>query len=167
MVDTAFFVPADKLVRAAQPWQRPGIQPSPRFDVSQKPVFESAGGGLVGTTEDYLRFSLMLASGGNFHSKRLVGKKTVEFMTADHIGKTPGLPPGIGFGLGFQVRTMAGEAGMAGSVGEYGWAGNAGTIFWIDPKEDLIAIYMVQVADSDRIMLRNQFRSMVQAAIIN
>lgn len=167
MVDTAFFVSADKLGRAAQPWQRPGIQPSPRFDVSQKPIFESGGGGLVGTTEDYLRFTLMLANGGEFQGKRLVGRKTVEFMTADHLGKTPApLPPGIGFGLGFEVRTTLGEAGMAGSVGEYGWSGNAGTIFWIDPKEDLIAIYMVQVAESDRIMLRNQFRSMVKAAII-
>jgi hypothetical protein len=54
----------------------------------------------------------------SFHGKRLVGKKTAEFMTADHVGKTPGLLPGIGFGLGFQVRTMEGEAGMAGSVGE-------------------------------------------------
>ncbi len=166
MVDTAFFVPAGKLGRAAQPWPRPGIPPSPRFDISQKPAFESAGGGLVSTMEDYLRFTLMLANGGEFHGKRLVGKKTVEFMTADHVGKTPGLPPGIGFGLGFQVRTMKGEAGMAGSVGEYGWSGNAGTLFWIDPKEDLIAIYMVQVADDDRVMLRNQFRNMVQAAII-
>ena len=166
MVDTAFFVPAENLSRAAQPWQRPGIPPSPRFDVSQMPVFESAGGGLVSTMEDYLRFTLMLANSGEFHGKRLVGKKTVEFMTVDHVGKTPGLPPGIGFGLGFQVRTISGEAGMAGSIGEYGWSGNAGTIFWVDPKEDLIAIYMVQVADGDRIMLRNQFRSMVQAAII-
>ena len=166
MTDTAFFVPAAKLARAAQPWQRPGVPPVPRFDVSQKPAFESAGAGLVGSIEDYLRFTLMLANGGEFEGKRIVGKKTVEYMTADHLGKTPGRPPGLGFGLGFDVRTMVGEAGIAGSVGEYGWAGNAGTIFWIDPKEDLIAIYMVQVNDGDRIMLRNQFRSMVQAAII-
>ena len=167
MVDTAFFLSANKVVRASQPWQRPGIQPSPRFNVAQKPPFESGGSGLVSTTtEDYLRFALMLARGGEFNGKRLVGKKTVEFMTADHLGKVPGRPPGLGFGLGFEVRTMIGEAAMAGSVGEYGWSGNAGTIFWIDPKEDLIAIYMVQVAEVDRNMLRNQFRSMVQAAII-
>ena len=166
MVDTAFFVPPAKMSRAAQPWQRPGIPPSPRFDVSQKPAFESAGGGLVGTAEDYLRFTLMLARGGEFQGRRLVGKKTIEFMTADHLGKIPGQPPGYGFGLGFQVRTSAGEAGLPGSVGDYSWSGNAGTIFWIDPKEDLIGIYMVQVADGDRIMLRNQFRSMVQSAMI-
>ena len=108
----------------------------------------------------------MLARGGEFQGKRLVGKQTIDFMTADHLGKIPGQPPGYGFGLGFQVRTSTGEAGLPGSVGDYSWSGNAGTIFWIDPREDLIAIYMVQVADSDRIMLRNQFRTMVQSAII-
>ena len=66
-----------------------------------------------------------------------------------------------------KLRTTAGEAALPGSVGEYGWAGNAGTLFWIDPKEQLIAIYMVQVSDGDRIMLRNQFRTMLQSAIIN
>ena len=166
MVDTAFFVPAAKLARVAQPWQRPGVPPTPRFDVSQKPAFESAGAGLVGSIDDDLRFTLMLANGGEFEGKRIVGKKTVEYMIADHLGKAPGRPPGLGFGLGFEVRNIVGEAGIAGSVGEYGWSGNAGTIFWIDPKEELIAIYMVQVNDGDRIMLRNQFRSMVQAAII-
>ena len=74
---------------------------------------------------------------------------------------------GLGFGLGFEVRTMTGEAALPGSVGEYGWAGNAGTLFWVDPKEQLFAIYMVQVSDPDRIALRNQFRTMVQAAIID
>ena len=63
--------------------------------------------------------------------------------------------------------TSVGDAALPGSLGEYGWAGNAGTLFWIDPKEHLIAIYMVQVDDGVRIMLRNQFRTMVQSAIIN
>jgi CubicO group peptidase (beta-lactamase class C family) len=73
----------------------------------------------------------------------------------------------LGFGLGFEVRTSVGDSGLPGSLGEYGWAGNAGTLFWIDPKEQLIAIYMVQVDDGVRVMLRNQFRTMVQSAIIN
>jgi CubicO group peptidase (beta-lactamase class C family) len=88
-------------------------------------------------------------------------------MTADHLGAIPVETPGLGFGLGFQVRRDAGIAGIAGSVGEYGWAGNAGTLFWVDPKEKLIAIYMVQVSDFDRIALRNQFRTLVQSAIID
>ena len=168
MTDTGFFVPSDKLNRAAQPWQMPEAPPmTPRFDVAQKPRFESGGGGLTSTIDDYLRFAIMVADGGEFAGKRLLGSKTVEFMTADHTGARPGRPPGLGFGLGFEVRTSVGDSALPGSLGEYGWAGNAGTLFWIDPKEQLIAIYMVQVDDGVRIMLRNQFRTMVQSAIIN
>ena len=168
MTDTAFFVPSDKLNRAAQPWQMPEAPPmTPRFDVAQKPRFESGGGGLTSTIDDYLRFAIMLADGGEFAGKRLLGNKTLEFMTADHTGSRPGRPPGLGFGLGFEVRTSVGDSALPGSLGEYGWAGNAGTLFWVDPKEQLIAIYMVQVDDRVRVMLRNQFRTMVQSAIIN
>lgn len=168
MADTGFFVPSDKLNRAAQPWQMPEAPPmTPRFDVGQKPRFESGGGGLTSTIDDYLRFAIMVADGGEFAGKRLLGSKTVEFMTADHTGARPGRPPGLGFGLGVEVRTSVGDSGLPGSLGEYGWAGNAGTLFWIDPKEQLIAIYMVQVDDGVRVMLRNQFRTMVQSAIIN
>ncbi|QQS13766.1 MAG: beta-lactamase family protein [Rhodospirillales bacterium] len=168
MVDTAFVLPSGKIGRAAQPWQKPGAPPmTRRFDVGVKARYESGGGGLVGTTADYLRFAAMLANGGAYGGKRLLGKQTVAFMTADHSGALPGRPPGLGFGLGFEVRTATGHAALPGSVGEYGWAGNAGTLFWIDPKEELIAIYMVQVDEPVRVMLRNQFRTMVQAAIID
>ena len=167
MVDTAFWIPPAKLARAAQPWQRPGGPPmTPRFDVAVQPRFESGGGGLTGTAADYLRFTTMLLNGGELNGQRLLGKKSVEFMTADHTGALAGLPAGLGFGLGFQVRRQAGVAGLPGSAGEYGWAGNAGTLFWIDPAEQLIAMYMVQVSDTDRIALRNQFRTMVQSAIV-
>jgi CubicO group peptidase (beta-lactamase class C family) len=168
MSDTAFYVPAGKLARAAQPWQAPEAPPmTPRFDVAQKPRFESGGGGLTSTMDDYLRFAIMLADGGEFAGRRLLGSKTIEFMTADHVGARPGRPPGLGFGRGFEGRTSVGDSALPGSLGEYGWAGNAGTLFWIDPKEQLIAIYLVQVNDADRVMLRNQFRTMVQSAIIN
>lgn len=166
MVDTAFFVPPEKMDRAAQTWQRPGGPPAARFDVSKEPAFESGGSGLVSTAEDYLRFTQMLLNGGEYNGKTFIGKKTLEFMTADHTPNIPGRLAAIGFGLGFDVRNTVGAAGMPGSVGEYSWSGNAGTIFWIDPKEELIAIYLVQVADAERIFVRNQFRSMVQAAIV-
>lgn len=166
MTDTAFWVPAEKLGRAAQPWQRPDAPPmTPRFDVAAKPAYESGGGGLVGTAGDYLRFATMLLGGGQVDGVRRLGRKTVEFMTADHLGTIPVDTPGLGFGLGVQVRREAGVAGLPGSVGEYGWAGNAGTLFWVDPHERLIAIYMVQVNAEDRVFLRNQFRTLVQAAI--
>jgi CubicO group peptidase (beta-lactamase class C family) len=168
MTDTAFYVPADKLPRAAQPWQRPGgPPPTPRFDVALQAKYESGGGGLVGTASDYLRFATMLLNHGKLGNVSLLGRKTVEYMTADHLGAIPIDAPGLGFGLGFQVRREAGVAGLAGTVGEYGWAGNAGTLFWIDPKEQLIAIYMIQVSDPDRIALRNQFRTMVIQSIVD
>jgi CubicO group peptidase (beta-lactamase class C family) len=168
MVDTAFQVPANKLARVAQPGPRPNGQPmTPRFKVDDGAKYESGGGGLTGTIDDYLRFTMALANGGALNGKRIIGRKTLEFMTADHTGARPGRPPGLGFGLGFEVRMRTGDAALPGTVGEYGWAGNAGTLFWIDPKEQLIAIYMVQVSDPDRIALRNQFRTMVQAAIVD
>jgi CubicO group peptidase (beta-lactamase class C family) len=168
MVDTGFQVPAAKVSRAAQPGPRPNGQPmTPRFKVDDGAPYESGGGGMLSTMEDYLRFTMALANGGAFQGKRVIGKQTLAFMTADHVGSRPGRPAGLGFGLGFEVRTRTGDSAIAGSVGEYGWAGNAGTLFWIDPKEQLIAIYMVQVSDPDRIELRNRFRTMVQAAIID
>jgi CubicO group peptidase (beta-lactamase class C family) len=168
MKDTGFQVPADKLSRAAQPGPRPnGAPATPRFKVDDGAKYESGGGGALSTIEDYLRFTAALANGGGFQGKRIIGKQTLAFMTADHVLDRPGRPPGLGFGLGFEVRTRIGDSAIPGSVGEYGWAGNAGTLFWIDPKEQLIAIYMVQVSDPDRIALRNQFRTMVQAAIID
>ena len=159
MQDTAFHVPTDKLDRAAQPWAQPGGPPmTPRFEVAMAPTFQSGGGGLVSTALDYVRFAQMLLHGGEGPGARLLGRKTVEFMTADHLGSIPYDAPGMGFGLGFQVRREAGIARLPGSVGEYGWAGNAGTLFWNDPPEQLIAIYMIQVSSEDRIALRNQLK---------
>jgi CubicO group peptidase (beta-lactamase class C family) len=168
MTDTSFQVPAAKLSRVAQP--APGINgktTTTRFKVDDGAKYESGGGGLVGTTEDYLRFTAALANGGALQGKRIIGRKTLEFMTADHTGARPGRPPGFGFGLGFEVRTSVGDSAQPGSVGEYGWSGAAGTTFWVDPKEQLYAIYMVQANDSDTRDLRMQFRTMVQAALVD
>jgi CubicO group peptidase (beta-lactamase class C family) len=168
MTETSFQVSADKLGRVAQP--APGINgkaTTVRFKPDDGAKYESGGGGLLSTTGDYLRFTAALANGGALNGKRILGKQTLAFMTADHTGDRPGRPPGLGFGLGFEVRTRVGDSALPGSVGEFGWAGNAGTLFWIDPEEQLIAIYMVQVSDPDRVELRNRFRTMVQAAIID
>ena len=94
MVDTGFQVPADKLARAAQPGPRPNGQPmTPRFAVNDGAKYESGGGGMVSTMEDYLRFTTMLANNGELAGKRLLGKQTLAFMTADHVGNRPGRPP--------------------------------------------------------------------------
>jgi CubicO group peptidase (beta-lactamase class C family) len=167
MKDTAFFVPPEKLARAAQPAHRPGGSPmSTRFDVSQKPAFESAGGGLVSTMRDYLRFATMLANGGELDGRRILRAESIALMTRDQLGNIPGMPAERGFGLGVEVRKAVGETGKTGLVGEYGWSGNAGTIFFIDPKRELIGIYLVQVSDEDRIALRNEFRTLVHGAVI-
>jgi CubicO group peptidase (beta-lactamase class C family) len=168
MVDTSFQVSADKLARAAQPGQKPNGPPmTPRFKVDDGAKYESGGGGMLSTTEDYLRFTMALANGGAYQGKRIIGKKTLEFMTADHVGNRPGRPDGFGFGLGFEVHTRLGDSAIEGSVGEYGWSGAAGTTFWVDPKEELLAIYMVQASEGDTRFLRTQFRTMVQAALID
>jgi CubicO group peptidase (beta-lactamase class C family) len=168
MTDTFFQAPADKLARVAQPAPATnGKITTVRFKVDDGAKYESGGGGLISTTEDYLRFTAALANGGTLSGKRIIGRKTLEFMTADHIGNRPGRPPGFGFGLGFEVRTALGDSVQPGSVGEYGWSGAAGTTFWVDPKEQLYAIYMVQANDADTRELRLQFRSMVQAALLD
>jgi len=168
MTDTAFLVPEAKLGRAAEPWQRPDGPPmTVRFPVGVAARYQSGGGGLVGSTLDYLRFSTMLLNGGELNGTRLLGRKTVEFMTADHLGAIPIEAPGLGFGLGFQVRRASGVARLPGTTGEYGWAGAGGTLFWVDPQERMIALYMVQVSEFDRILIRDQFRTMMQSTYID
>jgi CubicO group peptidase (beta-lactamase class C family) len=168
MTETSFQVTADKLGRVAQP--APGINgraTTVRFKPDDGAKYESGGGGLLSTTEDYLRFTAALANGGALNGKRIIGRKTLEFMTADHVGSRPGRPPGFGFGLGFEVRTRVGDSAQPGSVGEYGWSGAAGTTFWVDPKEQLYAIYMVQANAADTRDLRMQFRTMIEAALLD
>jgi CubicO group peptidase (beta-lactamase class C family) len=165
MRETAFHVPAQKASRIAQALGRADA-PLHTFDPTRPPVLESGGGGLVGTTEDYLRFALMLLHGGELNGKRLLSHKTVEYMSSNHVGNMMADRPGFGFGLGFEVRTAPGDAATPGSAGEYGWSGSAGTTFWVDPEEDLVALYMTQVVPADRVRLRTKFRTMLEAAIL-
>jgi CubicO group peptidase (beta-lactamase class C family) len=168
MVDTSFQVPADKLGRVAQPAPATaGKTTTVRFKVDDGAKYESGGGGLLSTTDDYLRFTAALANGGALNGKRIIGRQTLAFMTADHVGNRPGRPSGFGFGLGFEVRTAVGDSAFPGSVGEYGWSGAAGSTFWVDPKEQLFALYMIQANDADTRELRMQFRTMVQAALLD
>lgn len=139
------------------------------FRMTDKPVFESGGGGMVSTAPDYARFAQMLANGGTLDGARIIGRKTLELMASDHLGpdvRIAGtqIPPGHGFGLGFAVRTHQGMAPYPGSVGQYYWGGAAGTQFWIDPVENLWAVIMVQ-APGQREFVRVQFRNLVYAAI--
>ena len=126
----------------------------------------SGGGGLVSTATDYLRFAQMMLNGGQLDGERILSRKSVELMTTDHLGDIPGLwSPGYGFGLGFAVLTDVGATGALGSVGEYNWGGAAGTRFWVDPKEELIGIYMIQILPHTGLQYGTEFRSFTYQAI--
>ena len=139
-------------------------------DPRMEQKWESGGGGMVSTAMDYARFLQMLLNGGTLDGKRILGPKTIAYMTADHVGTAidPGplyLPgPGFGFGLGFAVRKDAGVSPFAGSVGEYNWGGAGGTYFWVDPKEDMFVVFMMQ-SPKQRVPYRYLLKDMVYAAV--
>jgi CubicO group peptidase (beta-lactamase class C family) len=171
MADTGFHVPPGQHDRLAEgfPLDPDTGQASMLADVRAPAALESGGGGLVSTTADYVRFIRMLLRGGELDGVRVLGRKTVEFMISDHLGAIPVasdvLPPGHGFGLGFAVRLATGIAVVPGSAGTYGWGGAMGTLFFVDPHEQLFAILMIQAARSQREEFQQLFRNMVYAAI--
>jgi CubicO group peptidase (beta-lactamase class C family) len=170
MVDSGFEVPVAQYDRIAEPFATnpdTGV-PGSTFDARVPAALENGGGGLFSTATDYARFLQMLLNGGSLDGQRLLGRKTVEFMTADHLGPLPRsgdvLPPGHGFGLGFAVKTALGEHTEPGSIGTYGWSGAAGTAFFVDPQEAMFAMIMVQ-APGQLDEFRELFRQLVYAAI--
>ena len=172
MSDTGFFAPADKHERLAEAFANdPDTGAAVELiNVRAAPRLEMGGGGLVSTMDDYARFLLMLYRGGTLGAARILGRKTIAFMTADHLGPDVRigtrflLAPGHGFGLGFAVRRDAGMAPTPGTVGEYFWGGIAGTAFWIAPQEELIALMMIQ-APGQRDYYRQLFRFLAHAAL--
>jgi CubicO group peptidase (beta-lactamase class C family) len=171
MTETAFHAMAENASRLAEPtatdpWNGDKIQ---LFDMLEKPAMESGGGGLVSTTMDYARFAQMLLNGGELDGVRIIGRKTLEFMASDHLDPSVKImgtltQPGHSFGLGFGVRTQEGIAPFPGSVGQFFWSGIGGTFFWIDPEEDLFAIFMSQ-APGQRVYTRTLVRNLVYAAL--
>jgi CubicO group peptidase (beta-lactamase class C family) len=171
MTDTFFNVPPEKLDRVAQPGPDPDTGETAKLtDVTKKRIFLGGGEGLLSTASDYMRFALMLADGGESNGVRLLSRKTVELMSSDHLGPAlsqgpnfaPG--PGYGFGLTVAVRTQPGMSSYPGSVGEFNWGGAAGTAFWVDPKEQLVPIMLIQ-APGQRLYYRFAFRDLVYGAI--
>jgi len=173
MTDTGFVVPAGKHARIAQAF---GTDPDTGKEVAIPDVnvpakLECGGGCAVSTAADYVRFAQMLLNRGSLDGARLLGRKTVEYMTADHLGPTvtgagdylPG--PGYGFGLGFAVRRETGQANVTGSAGEYNWGGAYGTAFWIDPKEQLVVVSMTQAPGAIRVHYRQLLKTFVLQAI--
>ena len=171
MAETAFHTGAENSHRLAEPfatdpWTGDKVA---LFDMLEQPKMESGGGGLVSTTMDYARFCQMLLNGGELDGNRVIGRKTLAFMASDHLDprvkiETHLVPPGHSFGLGFAVRTHQGMGPFAGSVGQFFWSGMAGTFFWIDPQEDLFAVFMSQ-GPGQREYFRTLVRSLVYAAV--
>ncbi len=194
MKDTGFFVPSAKAHRLAACYSaspqgamtfhatdRKGgltLQDDPATSsFLSPPSFISGGGGLCSTAADYLTFCRALLNGGELGGVRLVGPKTLALMTSNHLPGGRTLPElsrslfseatyhGIGFGLGFSVTLDPAKTLIPGSAGEYAWGGAATTSFWIDPAEELIAIFMTQVLPSTATAIRRELRTMIYAAI--
>jgi CubicO group peptidase (beta-lactamase class C family) len=172
MTDTDFYVRAEKYGRLAEPFPSDpdaGL-PVQLIEMRSAPRFESGGGGLFSTMDDYARFAQTLYQNGIFGGTRIISRKTLEWMTSDHLGPTVriGTPsllqPGHTFGLGVAVRRDSGMGQTPGTPGEFFWGGVAGTYFWVAPKEELYAIMMVQ-APRQRDYFRQLFRMLVYGAL--
>ena len=170
MTETGFDLPRVLAARIAEPFARDPDTDAPTtlFDVRVPAALQNGGGGLLSTTADYARFLQMLLNGGTLDGHRLLGRKTLESMTTDHLLDIPRgadvMPPDHSFGLGFAVKMKLGGGVEPGSVGSYGWSGSAGTAFFVDPQEQMYAILMTQ-APGQFDEVRELFRQLVYAAI--
>jgi CubicO group peptidase (beta-lactamase class C family) len=185
MRDTGFTIAEGQLARFACNYerQRDGslrLIDAPERSQYRDRSFFSGGGGLVSTAGDYFRFTAMLRNHGALDSVRLLGRKTVELMTMNHLPGGQDLTQlaqagrftetayaGVGFGLGFSVMLDPTRAQLLGTPGEYAWGGAASTAFWVDPREDLIVIFMTQLMPSSSYPLRRELRALTYAALID
>ncbi|QGG96603.1 serine hydrolase domain-containing protein [Actinomarinicola tropica] len=185
MPDTAFHVPDDKVGRFAASYGRARdkslrlLEDPEQSAYRRQRTFLSGGGGLVSTMPDYLRFTQMLLNGGELEGTRILGRKTVELMTMNHL---PGggdmtqfaLPggygevgfAGMGFGLTMAVSLGPVQTGQIGSAGDYMWGGMASTTFWCDPAEDLLVVFMTQLIPSGTFNFRGQLKSLVYPTLL-
>jgi CubicO group peptidase (beta-lactamase class C family) len=184
MKDTAFQIAPDKVDRFAANYVRREDKSLAVMDDPQQssyakpPVFVSGGGGLVSTMADYHRFCEMLRRGGELDGARIVGPRTLRLMTQNHLAGGKDLTQmalgsfsetaneGIGFGLGFATTISEVAAGSYGP-GDFYWGGMASTIFWVDPREDLVVIFMTQLVPSGTFNIRGQLKNLVYSAIVD
>jgi CubicO group peptidase (beta-lactamase class C family) len=173
MVDTGFWVPKEKwnrlttLYDAGPTGEVVKATDKAQDSYKEKPIFESGAGGLASSTMDYARFAQMLLNGGELEGVRILSPKTVELMSSDMLGDLPvyGGPilPGYGFGLTVAVNRGPGKTDTIGSAGEYYWEGAASSIFFVDPKEKLITVYMIQKRRG--VAISREYKRMVYAAL--
>jgi CubicO group peptidase (beta-lactamase class C family) len=185
MVDTSFSVGADKVARLSANYVRSAgggmtLYDDPGDSTYARPkTFFSGSSGLVSTAADYLRFAEMLRRGGELDGVRILGPRTIKYMTMNHLPGGRDIASltlestfhemkydGMGFGLGFHVNLDPVCAQGPGSVGEYGWSGMASTAFWVDPAEDLIVIFLTQLMPSSTFNLRGELKSIVYGSIV-
>jgi CubicO group peptidase (beta-lactamase class C family) len=176
MNDTYFYLPEEKLTRFASLY-RPG--PDNRIQIAERPdrdspyfrerTYFSGTGGLATTAVDYLQFQQMLLNGGELNGARILGRKTVELMTSNHIGNlfVPNRGAGVGFGLGVSVVTDVGASAQLGSVGTFGWGGATGTITFVDPVEDMIGIMLTQLRPYAHLNIRQDFQTLAYQALVS
>jgi CubicO group peptidase (beta-lactamase class C family) len=173
MKDTGFHLPANKMSRVAQGFDyATNSYPDYLLDASKAPSMDSGGGGLFSTLADYGKFAQMILNKGELNGIRLLGSKTVSYMSSNHVGEgvdkgdlyLPG--DGYGFGLGFAVRLENGLSAEIGSKGEHAWSGWAGTGFWIDPVENLIGLFMIQDVPNSG-YLRPRFKALVYQTLVD
>jgi CubicO group peptidase (beta-lactamase class C family) len=172
MADTGFNVPPDKQRRYAKAFANDPDTGKPQFvlDLTKPLKFECGGGCAASTAGDYIRFAQMLANKGRLDNAQILGRKTVEFMTTDHLGpeiqnNIPKVDPartGYGFGLGVAVRRQDGISPINGSAGDYSWGGAYGTFFWVDPKENLAVVFMAHTPG----VIRQYYRALLGAMVM-
>jgi CubicO group peptidase (beta-lactamase class C family) len=185
MVDTGFSVPADKAHRLAANYARTPqdklvlVDDPATSSYLTPPTFLSGGGGLASTATDYLRFCHMLLNKGELDGARVLGRRTVEYMTTNHLPgggdlATMGQPvfantiyEGIGFGLGLAVVLDPARAQVVNSPGSYSWGGAASTAFWIDPREELVVLLLTQLVPSASYPLRQQLQALAYQALVD
>ena len=183
MTDTAFLVPEEKRDRFAALYARNRRKELVRLkgqEYDREPTLFNGGGGLVGTTHDYFRFAQMLANGGELDGVRILGRKTVELMATNHLPdggelREYALPggygevgfDGMGFGLTVSVSLDQARTQVIGSPGEFMWGGAASTIFWVDPVEDLVCVFMTQLLPSGTFNFRGQLKTIIYPAIVD
>ena len=182
MVDTAFSIEPGKEERFASCYERNidksvTLADDSRDSDYRERSFYSGGGGLISTIADYYRFCRMLRNGGELDGHRLIGPRTLQLMTRNHLPGGVDLAgiargsfsetsyEGIGFGLGFATRIDEVRNASLGSVGEYFWGGMASTLFWVDPVEDMVVVFMTQLMPSGTFNFRGQLQSIIYSAI--
>ena len=183
MRDTSFVLEDAQVSRFAANYERQGdgslkMIDDPEQSNYRRRSFFSGGGGLLSTAPDYFRFTSMMQNMGELDGARILGRKTVELMTMNHLPGGQDLTElaqggmftetayaGVGFGLGFSVMQSPARAQILGSPGEFAWGGAASTAFWIDPMEDLTVIFMTQLMPSSSYPLRRELRVLTYAAL--